>query len=458
MTKYKKSSKSTATITPNWFQKLTNNALSIGQENQFASTRGLRYGPLRINKTGIFVNNGTLDSTVITSTGFHGYGLTGSEQITLDASTGVNVTDGTNSVFKAEISGTNVGDVTMGAYGSGAGAFFDNSTSTFYIKGNLSVGSSVSPGVLTVGTNVGIGTAFPSASAGDLAYEDMVEKAKLGTTIISGGYIVTDLLTADNIVTGTLTGRTVQSSTGDNKIVLDNGDYIKFYAGGNLKCQLRGTTVGDGGLGMTGDLVMDNDRSVLIKKDSDSTYGGITVSGGDVWVFTTSSNKFYLKDNSYNDLFNVGSSGMITTKSNTIQLYDKQLQVLDRNISFAHDTGGGNDRITINSQGSVLGWDRDNHWFHMPDGTDKSAIIKTSQGFNALYCAEAPEVWFFDFCETKKDIDPMFLEVTEGEMRFIKCDKGYQVWRRRKGHSYKRFEPKTALQFYKNEAFLGLAK
>ena len=40
--------------------------------------------------------------------------------------------------------------------------------------------------------------------AGAMAYEDMVEKAKLGTTIIDGGHIITDLLTADNIKTGTL--------------------------------------------------------------------------------------------------------------------------------------------------------------------------------------------------------------------------------------------------------------
>ena len=39
---------------------------------------------------------------------------------------------------------------------------------------------------------------------GILAYDDLVEKARLGTTIIDGGYIRTELLTADNIVAGTL--------------------------------------------------------------------------------------------------------------------------------------------------------------------------------------------------------------------------------------------------------------
>lgn len=137
--------------TPNWNTDSYENNLSIGQENQFGSTRGLRYGPLRINKTGIFVNNGTLDSTIINNTGFHGYGLSGIEQITLDASTGVNITDGTNSIFKAEISGTNVGDVTMGAYSGGAGVFYDKSAGTFTIKGTISA-SSFSGGTIEIGS------------------------------------------------------------------------------------------------------------------------------------------------------------------------------------------------------------------------------------------------------------------------------------------------------------------
>lgn len=41
-------------------------------------------------------------------------------------------------------------------------------------------------------------------SLGNLAYTDMVEKALLGSTVISGGFIKSDLLTADNIVTGAI--------------------------------------------------------------------------------------------------------------------------------------------------------------------------------------------------------------------------------------------------------------
>lgn len=61
---------------------------------------------------------------------------------------------------------------------------------------------------------IGAGTTFDSgydpsakldeADVGDLAFLDLVESAKLGTTIISGGYIKSSLLTADNIVTGAI--------------------------------------------------------------------------------------------------------------------------------------------------------------------------------------------------------------------------------------------------------------
>lgn len=90
-------------------------------------------------------------------------------------------------------------------------------------------------------------------------------------------------------------------------------------------------------------------------------------------------------------------------------------------------------------------------------GFNKTAIVPTSEGYNALYCVEAPEVWFFDFCEDEQHIDPMFLEVTEGPMEFITCDSGRkQVWRRRKGFGTTRFELKTAKQFIKNNEFWGI--
>jgi len=58
------------------------------------------------------------------------------------------------------------------------------------------------------------------SSLGNLAYKDLVEKAELGQTIIEGGHIRADLLTADNIVTGTL-----QDKQGKSYINLDDGKF-----------------------------------------------------------------------------------------------------------------------------------------------------------------------------------------------------------------------------------------
>ena len=88
------------------------------------------------------------------------------------------------------------------------------------------------------------------------------------------------------------------------------------------------------------------------------------------------------------------------------------------------------------------------------NGTTKTAIVSTEEGYKALYCIESPEVWFMDFCYNKDTIDPIFLEVTEGSMKFIKCDDGsFQVWRRRKGFGTIRLEAKTKNESITNTQF-----
>ncbi len=90
---------------------------------------------------------------------------------------------------------------------------------------------------------------------------------------------------------------------------------------------------------------------------------------------------------------------------------------------------------------------------------DKTAVLPTSRGFNALYCMESPELWFMDFCKNKSKIDPLFKEVTVAPYHFIKCENGgYQIWGKRKGHEHKRFENKTLREFKANERFLSMNK
>ncbi len=94
------------------------------------------------------------------------------------------------------------------------------------------------------------------------------------------------------------------------------------------------------------------------------------------------------------------------------------------------------------------------------DGKTKTAIVPVENGYRALYAMESPEVWFMDFCKNKYELDPLFLEVTEGEMHWIALDGefGYQVWRRRKGHAQTRFEKKSKEEFEQNEKFLGMSR
>jgi hypothetical protein len=295
---------------------------------------------------------------------------------------------------------------------------------------------------------------------------DKISCTNIEAKTVTAGWVYAGNVSANQITTGSLTGIVVQSSSGNNKIVLDTGDYLNFYIGGDLKCQVRGTSAGSGGLSSSGDIVIPNNKSYLIA--SSGGYGGLSITGNnDLWLTMGSDNKFYVKSfDQQTNYFTVSgsvvySSTHFESSDNYTRLNGHNLYLSDNDVSFWHDGSNNRNRDCITNGGAVLSWDHNNHWFHMPDGTDKSAIVSTSKGYKALYCIESPEVWFMDFCKSqlKEDIDPTFLQVTEGPMRFIKCADGwYQVWRRRKGHANKRFESKTRLQFIKNETFLRMAK
>ena len=122
-----------------------------------------------------------------------------------DANTGIQVIDDAAAdVFKVIVGGTNVGDVVLGDYANNKGLFYDKSESTFNIKG-----------VVTITGGSGIAS---FSDAGDLATEDTVGASDCDATIISGGKIITGLLTADNITTGTLTGLTIQTATSGERL------------------------------------------------------------------------------------------------------------------------------------------------------------------------------------------------------------------------------------------------
>jgi len=91
-------------------------------------------------------------------------------------------------------------------------------------------------------------TKLETDDVGDLAFEDLVEKAKLGSTIIDGGYIKSSLLTADNIITGTLTGLIIQTATSGLRVRMSSSptNKIEFLDGNTAYGYLEITDEGSG--------------------------------------------------------------------------------------------------------------------------------------------------------------------------------------------------------------------
>ena len=123
-----------------------------------------------------------------------------------DSDTGLQVIDDSgDTVFKALVGGTNVGDVEIGDYGSNKGLKWDKRSSTFTVKGSLTMGS--------------------------------------GST-----------LSADYITAGTLTGRTVRTASSDKRVEISGTDNsIKIYnTGGNLCGTIQGGSGASGYLTLGG--------------------------------------------------------------------------------------------------------------------------------------------------------------------------------------------------------------
>ena len=137
--------------------------------------------------------------------------------------------------------------------------------------GNLNV-DSISTGHLQVGS---VGTDELEDGAvtddkfdvelGDMAYENAVEKAKLGTTIIEGGYLKTGFVDADRVDTGTLHADRIGVGTiTDDKVdetqwkYADEGDLGEMSYEDAVEKAKLGTTILEGGYLKTG--FVDADR------------------------------------------------------------------------------------------------------------------------------------------------------------------------------------------------------
>lgn len=254
-------------------------------------------------------------------------------------------------------------------------------------------------------------------------------------------------LTADKITSGTFTvGGTNQPTAITIQESSLTGNARLGWQHGSRMWEDSSSRLGINSIGSPMSVYVNSYLRITIPSSGQTTIAGGVSTDGNLNVSGDSQIDGYVHTNSDRIQFN----------SNATPIY---FRLADTHLASYHDTGGGHDRYIFDwAGGATFGIDKTGGWFHI-NGSDKEAIVLTSKGYRALYCAEAPEVWFFDFIKNKEIIDPLFLETTEGEMKFIKTEDGeFQVWRRRKGHAQKRFELKTAEEFERNEKFLQMAK
>lgn len=142
----------------------------------------------------------------------------------------------------------------------------------------------------------------------------------VGSTVIDGGYITTGTINANLIQAGTLSGRSVNSSSGNNRIVLNNGDSLDFYNAGSLRGRIRPATAGLGMVADTGSFVTENDEGFYASVNQDfddffKFYAG-TVSGqGEAGVIELpNNNKMFITDASGNTLVSFSTTQMFSDK------------------------------------------------------------------------------------------------------------------------------------------------
>lgn len=250
-----------------------------------------------------------------------------------------NTIDANKIVAGSLIVGTNV--LIGSALAAGQAANDINSNTTTINGGKITTNTidanKIVAGSLIVGTNVLIGTALAAGQAAN--------DVNSNTTTISGGKITTSSIDANKlnvsqlssisanigtITSGTITGVTVSSSSGNDRIELYNGDYIRFYAGNVLKAQLRGTSSGNGGLALSnGDMYLSNDKSFFIASSAggSSEYGGMSItSGNQLWLTCGTANTFYLFNNAQTKTFISASTSsvVIGNDTNTLTLIPAQ--------------------------------------------------------------------------------------------------------------------------------------
>lgn len=175
-----------------------------------------------------------------------------------------------------------------------------------------------------------------SGDLGAMAFEDLVEASKLGTTVVEGGYLKTILIDAQYIQAGTLVGRTVKakgSGTGVD-VWLDSSDgSVKFYNGASLVAYIFSDT--------NGHITIDSDNHIYISADGsgDDIY---FVAGDDFAVSSRSisidcsTDIYHICDNHYvvyNDDGDNSDCHWVSDTTERMQLQQDGDLIVDGNLS-----------------------------------------------------------------------------------------------------------------------------
>lgn len=459
----------------------SNSAFEVNTNTQNISGDKVRTGAIESTRfartAGVFSTNGTqidLNNGVIKAV-----------QFAIDAAG--------NAYFKGDISGasgTFSGNISVGSGNS----IFRVQTGVGMWLGNATFGSAP----FRVDMN-GNATATSLTITGYIATGGAANDVNTYATTISGGKIRTGSIesTGYTYISG------VYSSVG-MQINLDNGQIRSpnfavdssgnaYFAGNLSAAQLTSGTLSVGGVSQTAAILItrqtssgdpgNNSRIMWTGGGSriwtDSVDDmGLNAIGGQFYIYCNSEQVALFQSSTNRTIFykNAGVDGtyFYYNSGSTESLYGGNVGRMEYNAASEHYLNvGGNLRFRVSNGGATI---YGTAGLYMPNshiidhglvtstlpavsGTLKNAIVPTPEGFVALNCIEAPDVWFMDFCDDMDKVDPKFMEVTEPPYHYIPCvGLGYQIWGKRKGFANTRFQKKTGKEFIANERFLNMSK
>lgn len=278
-------------------------------------------------------------------------------QIFPDANTGIvaYASNGTSVVFKVVVGGTDVGDVIIGNYGGGSGAKWDQSAGTLKIKGNIEAG--------TVEADTLIGDIDE-----DRIIDNVLTALQSKLVINSTNYLSAIVNNVGSITAGTITGVTVSSSSGTNRIVLNTGDYVDFYLSGSLKGRLRGTAGKAGGIKVVdGDFAIENNYSLLLENTGGTDFGRLGMNPSNQLVMVMpSGNQFFLKNSAEDvNLFTVSNTMTYSERGFACNSWGSFAGDVDLNGNKLTEVSG----IDFNSTGSDPSSNTGLMWFRSSSGS-----------------------------------------------------------------------------------------